>query len=339
MKSIRLIDSPIHKVDSRNGKEHHDYDDHELLDSYSRTITQVAKKASPAIAHIEVKNQRRGRRNSGGTGSGFIISSDGYIVTNSHVIQRAKKNIKIDLEDGRSFQAVVIGDDPSTDVAVLQIKAEGLQYLGFADSSDLLVGQIAIAMGNPFGFQYSLTAGVVSALGRTLRATNGMLIDDVIQTDAALNPGNSGGPLLNSRGQVIGVNTAVISMAQGICFAVASNTVQQTVGELILHGKVKRGYIGIAGQNIQLTKRHMQRYKLLQPKAVRVHSIEAYSPAERSLLRVGDLIIRCNDQSIQTIDDIHRVLSAQTIDTIVKFEVIRNNSVETVYLTPVERSL
>ncbi len=340
MNLLLLINSRLDKaIDSKRIKNDHSRDE-ALLDNYSRTITQVARKASPAIAHIEIRSSGRQnqRRSTGGTGSGFIISSDGYIVTNSHVIQKAEKNIQINLEDGRTFNAAVIGNDPSTDVAVLQIQAEGLQYLKFADSSQLQVGQVAIAMGNPFGFQYSLTAGVVSALGRSLRATNGMLIDDVVQTDAALNPGNSGGPLLNSHGSVIGVNTAVISMAQGICFAVASNTVQQTVGDLMLHGKVKRGYIGIAGQNIQLSKRHLERYKLLEPKAVRIHSIEAYSPADRSLLQAGDLIFRCNNQAIHTIDDIHRILNASTINTIVKIEVIRANKIETVYLTPIERT-
>lgn len=228
------------------------YTDDELLDAYSQTVVGVAQRVSDAVVQIHAhKPSRQGNnRQGGGTGSGFIISSDGLVVTNSHVVNGAQK-VEVSLQDGRKFLAKPIGDDPATDIAVVQIHGEGLTTAAFGNSEHLQVGQIAIAIGNPYGFQYSLTAGVVSALGRSLRTETGRLIDNVIQTDAALNPGNSGGPLVNSKGLVIGVNTAVILPAQGICFAVASNLVQYVVGKLVLHGKVRRGFIGIAGQVIK----------------------------------------------------------------------------------------
>ncbi|HMQ97357.1 MAG TPA: trypsin-like peptidase domain-containing protein, partial [Candidatus Nanoperiomorbaceae bacterium] len=290
-----------------------------LLDAYSRTVIDVARKVSDTVVHIKVKgkpnNNNRNRQPGNpysGTGSGFIISSDGYVVTNSHVVSKAEQ-IEVNLQDGRQFFARLVGDDPATDLAVLQISGEGLASVGFGDSDALQVGQLAVAIGNPFGFQYSVTTGVVSALGRTLRSESGRLIDDVIQTDAALNPGNSGGPLVDSLGRVIGVNTAVILPAQGLCFAVASNLTAFVVGKLIMEGKVRRGFIGISGQTTRLHPQLVQVYELNTHSGVLVLQVEPDSPAAVAGLQNGDLIIAYNDQTVRSIDDLHRVLDESSI--------------------------
>lgn len=323
--------------DSQDQQETHT--DGTLLDAYSRTVVGVAQKVSDAVVHINVKSGRVARRTRGrqqnGSGSGFIISSDGYVVTNSHVVTGAK-SITVNLQDGREFEARLIGNDPATDVAVLQINGQNLVSLRFADSDRLQVGQIAVAIGNPYGFQYSLTAGVVSALGRTLRSESGRLIDDVIQTDAALNPGNSGGPLVNSLGEVIGVNTAVILPAQGLCFAVASNLVQYVVGKLIIEGKVRRGYIGISGQVIRINKRMRDYLSIKNASGVLIQQIEPDGPAYNSELRSGDVIIAFNDEAINSIDDLHKKLNESFIDKQVELRVIRNKRKERVRVIPAE---
>lgn len=310
-----------------------------LLDAYSRTLTSIARRANAAVVQVKTKNKtvphQKPSAQGGGTGSGFLISSDGFIVTNSHVIQRAAA-IQVHLADGRVFNADVAGDDPATDVAVLQIKAENLTHLIFGDSARLQVGQIAIAMGNPLGFHSTLTAGVVSALGRTLRSQNGRLIDEVIQTDASLNPGNSGGPLLNSRGEVIGVNTAVIQGAQGLCFAVASNLVQWVVAKLILEGKVRRAYLGISVQTIPLHRRTIGALKLTQPTGVLVQAIEPHGPAAVGGLVQGDIILFLDDTPTSTLDHLHKYLDDSKILRIVKLTVIRSGELHTLYLTPRE---
>lgn len=327
--------------DQPPGKEHGAVNDAPILDAYSQTVVRVAKELSEAVVQIQVqkpsaKPQTNHRKRSPyGTGSGFVISSDGYIVTNSHVVSGARK-IQVNLQDGRSFAASLIGDDPATDLAVIQIKAERLTIARFADSDQLQVGQLAVAIGNPYGFQYSVTAGVVSALGRTLRSESGRLIDDVIQTDAALNPGNSGGPLVNSQGQVIGVNTAVILPAQGLCFAVTSNLAQYIVGRLILEGKVKRGYIGIAGQMVRLNPQLIKRYQLEVPSGILVQQIEADSPAYSSELEKGDLIIGMNQQKINSIDDLHRLLDEKSIDQPCELLILRRGRKERIRVIPVE---
>ncbi|GAB5553015.1 MAG: trypsin-like peptidase domain-containing protein [Saprospiraceae bacterium] len=319
------------------------YNDAELLDAYSQTVVAVAKHASDAVVHIKVtkpspksktKNLRR-RRGNGGAGSGFIISSDGLIVTNSHVINQATR-IEVNLQDGRQFMAKLIGDDPATDIAIIQINAENLSTLSFADSDHLQVGQMAIAIGNPFGFQYSLTAGVVSALGRTLRSESGRLIDDVIQTDAALNPGNSGGPLVNSRGEVIGVNTAVILPAQGLCFAVASNLVQYVAGKLIIEGRVKRGYLGIAGQMVQIDKRMGKMLQINSRSGVLIQEIVPDANAYNVELRTGDLIISYDQNKIESIDDLHKLLDETSISKAAKIKVIRNRKIHELVVIPTE---
>ena len=251
-----------HHISNRN-PETTSFPDAPLFDAYSRTVTGVSQAVSPAVVQIKVaknvrRNPRRDRRphQPSGTGSGFVISTDGFVVTNSHVVSHATK-IDVTLQDGRTFSAQVRGEDPATDIAVLKIDGDNLHVARFGNSDTLQVGQLAVAIGNPFGFQYSVTAGVVSALGRTLRSQNGRLIDDVIQTDAALNPGNSGGPLVDSSGRVIGVNTAIILPAQGLCFAVSANLAQFVTGKLIMGGKVRRAYIGIAGQAVPVSNRQM----------------------------------------------------------------------------------
>ncbi len=311
--------------------------DEELLDAYSRTVVGVARRVSDAVVQIKAnKPSRRGNnRQAGGTGSGFIISTDGLVVTNSHVVSGASQ-VEVHLQDGRRFVAKPVGDDPATDIAVVQINAEGLTTASFGDSEHLQVGQIAIAIGNPYGFQYSLTAGVVSALGRTLRSESGRLIDDVIQTDAALNPGNSGGPLVNSKGLVIGVNTAVILPAQGLCFAVASNLVQYVVGKLVLHGKVKRGYIGIAGQVIKLHPRVVNVNQLAVESGVMVETIEPNSPAAAAGLQQHDIIIGLNEKPISSIDDLHKLLNEDAIGLFSKLLVLRSNRKEQIFITPAE---
>jgi S1-C subfamily serine protease len=313
-----------------------------LLDAYSRTVVGVTQAVSKAVVHIRVEKKPpprqqvlRNRQPQEGGGSGFIISTDGYIVTNSHVVHDATK-IEVGLPDGRDFTARLIGDDPATDIAVIQINASGLSTVGFGDSDKVQVGQLAIAIGNPFGFQYSVTAGVVSALGRSLRSESGRLIDDVLQTDAALNPGNSGGPLVNSRGQVIGVNTAVILSAQGICFAVAANLAAYVVGKLIMEGKVRRAYIGIAGQNTNLDPILVNRLQLMKKTAVRVQTIEPDGPAYNSELKEGDLILNMDNKPVGSIDDLHRYLSFEQIGKRASLDIFRRGLRTTVSVIPAE---
>lgn len=303
-----------------------------LLDAYSNTVVNVAKKVSQSVVQIKVSGRQkdgqppvRGRAQpDGGTGSGFLISSDGYVITNNHVVAGAAK-IDVALPDGRDFEATLIGRDPATDIAVIKIYGEGLKAIRFADSNQVQVGQIAIAVGNPYGFQYSVTAGVVSALGRTLRSESGRLIDDVIQTDAALNPGNSGGPLVNSQGDVIGVNTAVILPAQGICFAVSANLTAMVAGKLIMHGRVRRGYLGIAGQLISLTERIKQYNHLNAKTGVIVVSTEADGVSYNSELMQGDIIVEFNQQAVTSVDDLHKLLTEETIGQRTAMTVLRDN--------------
>ncbi len=319
------------------------FNDGHLLDAYSQTVVNVANKVSKAVVYIKVhkpvnknavrKNTRK--PNNFSQGSGFIISTDGYVVSNSHVVNGATK-IEVVLQDGRSFNGELIGDDPATDIAVLKIDGTGLSAVAFGNSAQLQVGQIAIALGNPYGFQYSLTAGVVSALGRSLRTKNGRLIDDVIQTDAALNPGNSGGPLVNSAGEVIGINTAVIRQAQGLCFAVAANLAQYIVGQLIQHGKVRRAFIGIGGQFVRFNKRQKQFYKLSQPSGILVQAMEADGPSYNSELQKGDVIIACNEKTTKSIDDLHALLDIDAIGKPAILKVLRGKEKLDIKIIPAE---
>src|SRR5438093_10137520 len=297
-----------------------------LLDEYSRTIVSAANRVEPAVVKIDIKQRldsRRGPREVGGSGSGFVIAPDGFILTNSHVVHAANQ-IAVSLPDGREYPAQLVGDDPDTDLVVIRIDAPHLAHVRLADSESLRVGQIVIAIGNPLGFQASVTAGVISALGRSMHSQSGRLIDNIIQTDAALNPGNSGGPLVNSAGEVIGVNTAMIRPAQGICFAIASNTAKLVAGWLIKEGRIRRSYIGVAGQNVPLHRRVVRFYNLPLETGVLVVSVEKASPAERAGVREGDLIVAFNERPIGTIHDLHKMLVGDQIGVPAKLVVIRH---------------
>jgi len=309
--------------------------DDQLLDAYSETVSGAAANVAPAVVNIQVKNASLGRRGEGG-GSGFFIAPDGFVLTNSHVVHGAH-SIEVTLNDARTFSAKLIGDDPDTDLAVVRINASQLPFLPFADSKNLRVGQIAIAIGSPYGFQQTVTAGVVSALGRTMRGQSGRLMDDIIQTDTALNPGNSGGPLVNSSGKVIGVNTAVILPAQGLCFAIAANTAQLVAGWLIRDGKIRRSYLGLAGQNTTIHPRLVRHHKLASNQGVLVAGIEPDGPARQSGLEERDIIIGFRDAVISTIDDLHRVLVGKEIGIRSALKVIRG--VEMIELSVVPREL
>src|SRR6266853_436134 len=298
--------------------------DYSLLDEYSRTVVSAAERVAPAVVNIEIQQRsKNGPRDIAGSGSRFIITPDGFILTNSHVVHGATR-IVVNLSDGRDCPAQLIGDDPETDLAVIRIAAPQLVHVRLADSEALRVGQVAIAIGNPLGFQASVTAGVISALGRSMYSQSGRLIDNIIQTDAALNPGNSGGPLVNSAGEVIGVNTAMIRPAQGICFAIASNTARLVAGWLIRDGRIRRSYIGVAGQNVPLHRRVVRFYDLPLETGVLVVSIEKKSPAQRAGLREGDIIIAFNDQPIGSVHDLHKILVGEQIGVSASLTVIRH---------------
>ena len=314
--------------------------DGHLLDAYSNTITSVVAAVSDSVVHIQVNKMIHDRRTGErelmpASGSGFVISTDGFIVTNHHVIEQAQ-DIKVALADGRIVKGELKGSDPSTDIAVIKIYESGLKALIFADSTELNPGQIAIAIGNPLGLQHTVTAGVVSALGRTLRANNGRMIDEVIQTDASLNPGNSGGPLVNSSGQVIGVNTATIASAQGLCFAVSSNLAAYVAGKLIMDGKVKRAYIGIAGQSIRLTGRMIAANKLEKHTGVYVYEIFRDKPVANHEMRIGDIIVSAEGHAVGSVDDLHKFLDEKLIGKKLRMGVLREGRKTEIQLTPGE---
>src|SRR5437879_11130130 len=302
-------------------------DDIALLDDYSRTIVSAVDRVTPSVVNIE--SRANGSR--GGSGSGFIIAPDGFILGNSHVLHGARE-IVVNLSDGRESRAQLVGDDPDTDLAVIRIDAAQLSHVRLADSETLRVGQIAIAIGNPLGFQASVTAGVISALGRSMHAQSGRLIDNIIQTDAALNPGNSGGPLANSAGEVIGVNTAVIRPAQGICFAIASNTAKLVAGWLIKEGHIRRGYVGIAGQTVPLHRRVARFYHLPLETGVLVISVEKGSPSEQSRIQSNDIIVAFNDEPIGSVHDLHKKLVGEQIGAVCKLTIIRHTEQLAIYL-------
>jgi S1-C subfamily serine protease len=285
----------------------------DLLDAYSRAVVSAAERVSPSVAKIEV-TQTAGRARNGeprerqGGGSGFVFTPDGLVLTNSHVVHDASR-IQVSLPDGRQLPAHLIGDDPATDLAVIRIDAPNLAAVELGDSQRLRVGQLAIAIGNPYGFQYTVTAGVVSALGRSLRSYSGRMIDDVIQTDASLNPGNSGGPLVSSDGKVIGVNTATIMGAQGLCFAIGINTAKFVASRLLQQGRIRRAYIGVEAQTVPLHRRIVRFYDLPKETGVMVIGVETGSPAQKAGLREGDVIIALGDQPVAGVDDLHRMLT------------------------------
>jgi S1-C subfamily serine protease len=314
-----------------------------LLDAYSRAVITAAEIVSPSVLNLEVhqpseRGQAMGPRfpqQARGHGSGFIFTPDGFILTNSHVVHNASK-IEVTLTDGRSFQADLVGDDPETDLAVLRIEAGNLMPASLGDSQALRVGQLVIAIGNPYGFQCTVTAGVVSALGRTLRSRSGRLINNVIQTDAALNPGNSGGPLVTSQGQVVGVNTAIILPAQGICFAIAVNTAKFVAARLIRDGKIRRSFIGVAGQDVPIQRRVVRLNGLEVESGVLVVSVEAQSPAEKAGLLEGDVIVGYDDHSVGGIDTLHQLLTEEKVGVKSVVTVIRRGEKRILHIVPQE---
>lgn len=303
-----------------------------LLDAYSQAVVHAAEEVGPSVVNIEVR-RRDGQRQ--GSGSGFVITPDGFVLTNSHVVHGADR-IEVVLADGRRPDASLVGDDPDTDLAVVRVYAPHLHPVRLGESKNIRVGQVAIAIGNPYGFQCTVTAGVVSALGRSFRANTGRLIDDIIQTDAALNPGNSGGPLVNSRGEVIGVNTAVILPAQGICFAIGIDTAKHVAAWLIKDGKIRRSYIGVGGQNVPLHRRLVRHYQLSTTTGVLVISVAAGSPARRAGLQEGDLIVEVNGQPVPSIDALHKFLTGDQIGIESRLTVLRRTEKLMLPITPAE---
>jgi S1-C subfamily serine protease len=315
--------------------------DKKLLDDYSRTIVNVSDRVGPSVVQVNVVKRPSGKEQNKtpqpglANGSGFVISTDGLIITNQHVAGNSE-SITVSLMDGRSCNAEIVGQDPYSDLAVLKIDAPGLKPVIFGNSDELRVGQLAIAVGNPYGFNHTVTAGVISALGRTLRTQSGRMIDNVIQTDAALNPGNSGGPLLNSSAEVIGVNTALIPSAQGLCFAISANTVKYVIGKIILEGRVKRSFLGIAGQTINLSERIVSYNKLEARTGIYIIEKDRYEGVYNTELTPGDIIVGLNDHVVRTIDDLHRILNEKLIGKVVNLTILRNNLLQKVPVIPGE---
>jgi S1-C subfamily serine protease len=315
--------------------------DEYLLDAYSAAVTRAVEAVAPSVVSITVESgaearERSHRRAHAGSGSGFIFAADGLILTNSHVVERAAR-IHVTLSDGRECNADLVGHDSHTDIAVIRISAPDLAAAELGDSRALRPGQLVIAIGNPYGFQHTVTAGVVSALGRSLRSRSGRLIEHVIQTDAALNPGNSGGPLVSSNGRVIGVNTAIIAGGQGLCFAVPIATVVDVLPSLLRDGRVRRGFLGIAGQSVPLLRRVTRFHKLSQSGGVLITSLEPGAPAALAGLREGDLIVRMDDQIVESLDDLHRLLTEARIGARATLTVLRDSVLVSVPVSIVER--
>jgi S1-C subfamily serine protease len=309
-------------------------DDSPLLDAFSTAVVAVVDRVGPAVVRVEPKPTGR---QAGGIGSGVVISPDGFVLTNSHVVHGARE-MRVGTSEGLRLEARVLGDDPDTDLALLRVSdGRALAFAPLGDSKRLKRGQLVIAIGNPLGFESTVTAGVISALGRSLRASTGRLIDDVIQTDAALNPGNSGGPLLSSAGEVVGINTAVIRGAQGICFAVASNTAKFVLGELIRHGRVRRAYVGVAAQTVPLPRRLTSRAGIANAAGALLATIEAGGPAAVAGLTLNDVVVAVDGETVTGVDDLVRLLNSDRIGRAVEFRVLRHGDIVAATVVPTER--
>jgi len=312
-------------------------DDAPLLDAYSNAVVAAVDRVGPSVVHIDVhaRSARSRDEERRGSGSGFVFTPDGLILTNSHVVSGASR-IQVSFADDDSVEADLLGDDPDTDLALLRIGGDHLASAVLGSSRRLRVGQLVVAIGNPYGYQHTVTAGVVSALGRSLRATTGRLIDDVIQTDAALNPGNSGGPLVDSRGEVIGVNTAIIPMAQGICFATAIDTAVWVVSKLLRHGRVRRAYLGLAGATTPLARRMVRFFELENASGLRVESVEPQGPAQLAGIEAGDLIVKIGEQAVAGIDDLQKLLDESRIGVRTSITLLRRTRKLELAVTPLE---
>ena len=304
-----------------------------LLDAYSQAVIGTVRQAGPAVVHIQARTSDPQR---GGSGSGFIISPDGLVMTNSHVVHGAEK-LLVQTSDGRVSPATVMGDDPDTDLAVIRIDLPQLPFVSFADSSQVQVGQIAVAIGNPLGFENTVTAGIVSALGRTFPARTGRLIDNVLQTDAALNPGNSGGPLLDTQGRVIGVNTAIIQSAQGICFAIGSKTAEFIASWLIKEGRIRRSFIGVAGQDVPIHERVARFHQLQQRSGILVHMIEPEGAAAKAGVELNDVLIWLDHEELKSVHELHRLLVLREPERRSRLTVLRQNQLLHLWITPTEK--
>jgi S1-C subfamily serine protease len=318
------------------------YDNEGLLDAYSSAVIYASEKVSPSVVNIDVFQKNRDRRNNSseskksGSGSGFFFTPDGFILTNSHVVRNASE-MEVSLLDGQSYKARLIGEDPDSDLAVIRIDdLSDAKPASLGVSQNLRVGQLVVAIGSPLGFQTTVTAGVVSALGRSLRSQSGRLIDSVIQTDAALNPGNSGGPLVNSRGEVVGVNTATIQAAQGLCFAIAIDTAKRIASQLMKYGKVRRSFIGIGGQNIDLPRNAVRYFNHPSDKAVLIVGVEPGGPAQKAGLRERDILLELDGHPVETMDDLHRMLSDEKVGLESRLSVVRQSNKLNLTVTPVE---
>jgi len=314
--------------------------DSEALDAYSQAVVGAVERVGPAVVHLEVAGVPTARRGgapseTSGTGSGFFFTPDGFLLTNSHVVHGARE-VRATFIDGATHVAYPVGDDQSTDLAVFKVDRVAPAFAALGDSGRIRQGQLVVAIGNPLGFQATVTAGVVSALGRTMRSQSGRLIDGVIQTDAALNPGNSGGPLVNARAEVVGVNTAIIAGAQGICFAIPANTAQFVASRLIRDGRVRRSYIGVVGQTIALTRRHAQRFHLAVQGGVLVTGVAPESPAEGAGLRPRDIIIAIDNGVVGSVDDLQRQLTEDLIGRDAELSILRGGTQQTLRLRPAE---
>ncbi len=309
--------------------------DVELLDAYSQAVSSAVERVRPSVVHIAIERAARRGKAQSGAGSGFIITPDGYLLTNSHVAAGASA-LQATLPDGRAVAGELVGEDADSDLAVVKVGADHLAHARLGDSARLRVGQVAIAIGSPYGFQHTVTAGIISALGRSMRSATGRLLDNIIQTDAALNPGNSGGPLVDSAGTVIGVNTAVIMPAQGICFAIASNTADRVAVALIREGRVRRAYLGISAQDLPLPRRFVRHFNLPQEAGARVETVAPESPASIAGVRPGDIIVALGETPITGVDDLQRVLTGGRIGEAVPLAVLRRDQRLLLPITPRE---